>query len=84
VKTFIGTCVDNPFDTMGALVNVVENYAKPISKQTFLKHCLIGAELKADTARFPHDYEFYKSKIWLDNPYHIYFYIHSAIEYFYA
>lgn len=64
MKELIGTCVGNPFDDMGILANVVDNYAKPITKRTFLKHCAVPKELLKDMARFPYDYEFYRSKAW--------------------
>ena len=84
-KEFIGTCVENPFNTLDTLVNVVENYAIQITKATFLKYCIISKDLLKDMARFPDDYEFYKSYEH-KNPKSklIYFFTHSAVEYFYA
>ena len=84
MKQYIGSCVENPFDDIGTLTNVVENNAVEIGKRTFLKHCIITEEQKQDMAHFPDDYEFYRSKVWQSNPSYIYFYNHSAIEYFYS
>ena len=83
MRQFIGSCVENPFGDIGVLTNVVENHAKPISMRTFLKECPVADHLKRDMRQFPGDYEFYRSKMWLDNPCYILFFRHSAIEYFY-
>jgi len=82
-KEFIGTCIENPFDNTGDLVAVVENYAIEIEKQEFLGACCVRPEIVEEMAEFPYDFEFYISKEHLRGK-AIYFYCHSAIEYFYA
>ena len=74
-KEFQGTCVENPFGRIEALVKVVEN-ATEIAKQTFLRRCFVPPEEKAKMKQYPNDFEFYKYK-------NIYFYCWSAIEHFY-
>lgn len=83
-KYFIGTCVENPFEEMDALVNVVDNYSQVISKNEFLKHCFVDPEIQEKIKQYPNDFEFYKSKTRLFEIDFIYFYSHSGIEYFYA
>jgi len=83
-KEFIGTCVDNPFEDMGTLVNVVDNYSREIDVQEFLANCYVHPETIEEMQRFPKDFGFYKSKVLWDQPYSIYFYRHSAVEHFYA
>ena len=83
-KCFIGTCVENPFDDMGVLVNVVDNYSQEISKKEFLENCLVEEKLKELIKKYPNDFEFYKSKVWWNSKELTYFYRHSDIEYFYV
>ncbi len=75
MKTFFGTCVDNPFGILSRLCQVIDN-ARTISKRTFLRHCFVEPEIVADFERFPYDYEFFSNR-------GIYFYTWSAIEHFY-
>ena len=72
---FIGTCVENPFDRIELLVEVVEN-AKEITKRTFLKNNCVHPDIIKEMRRFPNDYMFYRNK-------NIDFYEWSAIEHFY-
>ncbi len=74
-KEFQGTCVENPFGRIEALVKVVED-AIEITKQTFFKHCFIHSKIVAQIKQYPNDYEFFKRR-------GIYFYRWSAIEHFY-
>ncbi len=75
-KQLIGTCVNHPFGTLNDLADIIDK-AREITKATFLKHCFIMAYvLEIDMKKYPDDYKFYKTG-------DIYFFTHSAIEYFY-
>lgn len=74
-KDYQGCCVDNPFDDIAILCEIVEN-AIEITKQTFLKHCFIHPDTMQDFRQWPRSYVFSKYK-------NIYFYTWSAIEHFY-
>jgi len=74
-KVCIGSCGDNPFNSVEKLDLIVEN-AREITKRTFLKYCCVHPDYLSDMKKFPHDYEFFKYR-------NIYFYTWSAIEYFY-
>lgn len=73
-KQFVCTCINPIWDT-DKLCEIIDN-AKPISRQTFLKNCCVDELVKNYVKEYPQDFEFYKYK-------NIYFYRHSAIEYFY-
>lgn len=75
MKEFRGTCVENPFGSIGDLCTVVENAVR-ITKRTFFKHCCVHSEIVAQMKQYPNDYEFF-------NRQNIYFYAWSAIEHFY-
>ena len=75
MKSFIGTCVENPFGRIETLCNVVEG-GKKISKKKFLNSCYVEEELIKDFKKFPHDYAFYQYE-------NIMFYTWGAIEHFY-
>jgi hypothetical protein len=79
LKEFIGTCVDNPFYSVGDLCQVVE-YGNPISKKTFIANCAVHLDILKAFTKFPHDYEFYHYKGIIGD---YYFYTWSAIEHFY-
>ena len=81
MKQFIGTCVENPFDTVGDLCQVVET-ARNITRQTFLKHCIVTPVERADFNSYIYDYGFYKYSGVIGKD--IYFYTWSAIEHFYT
>lgn len=74
-KQFMGTCVENPFNSISMLCEVVEN-AKEITKRTFFKHCFVHPETSQQMKQFPHDYSYSKYK-------NIYFFTWSRIEHFY-
>lgn len=80
MREFIGTCVGNPFASVGDLCQVVEN-ARPITKRTFLRRCNIPSDLKAEFTMYPHSFEFSKYNGIIGED--IYFYTWSAIEHFY-
>lgn len=75
MKSFIGTCVENPFNRIELLVKITEN-GKQISKKKFLENCILNSAIKKDIKEYPHDFIFYEYK---DTMY----FRHSAIEYFY-
>ncbi len=79
MKQFIGTCVENPFASVGDLCQVVET-AKPIMRETFIKQCDTTPELRTEFRAWLYDYEFYHYQGIIGN---IYFYTWSAIEHFY-
>jgi hypothetical protein len=81
MKTYKGSCVDNPFKTVELLEEVIDNSIE-ITYKTFKKHCLDDGELHKSVTEFPNDFTFhrYKSKHSL---FTIYFYTWSAIEHFY-
>ena len=83
MKQFIGTCVENPFEDIGTLTDIVENRAKPISKRVFLQKCDVAQEVVIAMRTYPYDYEFYQSEIPFTKQV-IYFYTWSAIEHFYS
>ena len=74
-KECFGTCVDNPFETVEELSDIIEN-AHEITKRTFIKRCEVDSEIKAQMRRFPYDYVYYKNG-------NIYFYTWSVIEHFF-
>ncbi len=80
MKTFIGTCVGNPFRSVDDLCQVIDD-AREISKKTFLKRCDVPSEQRQDFTDFPNDVSFfvYNGKIGRG----IYFYTWSMIEHFY-
>ena len=79
-KTYKGNCIDNPFHNINKIREVVYN-AKEISKSTFLKNVDMDEwetlkTLKYGMRVFPNDFTYHKYK-------DIYFFRHSAIEYFF-
>lgn len=82
-KQFVGTCVDNPFGGIETLTGIVENNSIEISKQTFLRNCSVDEDTIQEMKRFPHDFEFYKSRVPFSRT-TVYFFCHSAIEHFYT
>jgi len=75
MKRYIGNCVDNPFGHVELLSCVIDN-AKEITKETFLTTCAVEKETQNQMKEFPSDYSYHKNG-------KIYFYVWSAIEYFY-
>jgi len=76
MRSFIGTCVDNPFGRIDTLCNTIEE-ASEITKDAFLASCYVGEDIIAQMERFPRDYVYYKSD-------GVMFFEWSAIEHFYA
>jgi hypothetical protein len=76
-KSFIGSCVSNPFGCKNQLMDITDE-AKEITKETFLKKCIVFPKIKLQMNQYPNDYEYYS---WRNG--RIYFFKHSAIEYFY-
>lgn len=74
-KQFVGTCVNNPFNDVNTLMEIIDK-SKEITKATFLKHGDVENHLKVNMHVFPQDYEFFKYK-------KIYFFTWSMIEHFY-
>ena len=72
---YFGNCVNNPFDSPEALDEVIDD-ADEITKKEFLEGCEVTDDLITDMEEFENDYAFYKFE-------DIYFFTHSAIEYFY-
>lgn len=81
-KQYQGSCVDNPFHNLKRLNEVIDN-AKDISSKKFFDNVdaddfiSFGEPLKVSVKRFPHSYDFYSYKN------KIYFFVNSAIEYFF-
>ena len=75
MKRYIGNCVDNPFENVELLLSIIDN-AKEIKKNTFLKACDVDKETQKQMRKFPRDYSYQKNG-------NVYFYVWSAIEYFY-
>ena len=73
---FIWSCVDNPFKDLITLSYVIDN-GKEINKRNFLNKCDVSIKLKKDMKEYQNDYRYYNQD-W------IYFFTHSAIEYFYT
>ena len=75
MKSYQGSCVENPFSRIDTLCNIVEG-AKRTSKRKFFENCYLEEELIKQIRKFPNDYVFYQYE-------DIMFYQWSAIEYFY-
>lgn len=75
MKTFIGDCINNPFNNKEELSIVIDE-AQSISKKEFLKNCGIDDSVLSFIKEYPDDFQFYKNA-------NVYFYTHSSIEYFY-
>ena len=76
MKSFIGTCVGNPFDSIDILCGTIEE-ASEITKGKFLGSCYIEWDIIAQMERFPNDYSYYENN-------DIMFFEWSLIEHFYA
>jgi len=71
----IGTCVENPFQSIHALTEVIDR-GKPVTRRHFLRTCEVDHGTRSLMRRFPSSYVFYRSgQIW--------FYEWSRIEHFY-
>jgi len=75
MKTFIGTCVNNPFGSMERLEAIVDE-AEEISQAQFLQQCTVTSSVLAEMQCYPQDFEFYRNG-------EVYFFCWSAIEHFY-
>ena len=71
-KNYVGNCVNPPYD-IGFLVEITEN-AKEIKKQDFKNACYIPEEMNEMINDNIVSFSFYRG---------IYFFTHSAIEYFF-
>lgn len=76
-KTFIGTCVDNPFETDEDLGDIIDD-AVEISRKRFLTDVDVDDRVRRNMMQYPHDYEFYMSEGGS-----VYFFTHSAIHHFF-
>jgi len=76
-KTFIGTCVDNPFETDEDLADIIDD-AIMVSRKRFLTDVDLDDGVRRNMMQYPHDYEFYMSE---DGS--VYFFTHSAIHHFF-
>ena len=81
-KTPFGSCVDNPFDSVDELIEIIDN-ATEITFEEFIVECDtsgLGFEfdqcLKCTMRDYPNDFSYYRNE-------GIYFYVHSAIEHFF-
>ncbi len=80
-KNFIGSCVENPFDSVEQLSNVIDN-AKEITLKEFSDNCdikgikLFNQSLSKCFKEFPHSFGFYKNG-------EIFFFENSRIEHFF-
>ncbi len=79
---FIGTCIGNPFDDVGVLTDIVENKSQKIGRRHFLSQCDIPEEVAIEMRNYPCDFEFFRSQVPFSKE-KVFFYRHSAIEYFY-
>lgn len=75
----IGTCVDNPFETMDALCSVIDE-AYRITREQFEEYVDLEEEISEQMDEYPHDYTFSKSQ-WQGRD--VYFFTMSRIEHFY-
>lgn len=75
MKRYIGNCINNPFGNVELLSCVIDN-AKEITKETFLKTCDVDKETQKQMREFTWSYSYHKNG-------KIYFYVWSAIEFFY-
>jgi len=75
-KEFVGTCVDNPFKTASALQNIIIG-AHCITRKSFLMNCNVPKDVKDLMLSYPHDFGYFRNG-------EVYYYTHSAIEYFYS
>jgi hypothetical protein len=76
LKTFIGTCITNPFRTVEELSKVI-HAGKRIAMKTFLANCDIDETTRELMRAYPQDFEFFKSG-------EIYFYEYTSIDCFYV
>ena len=72
MKSYIGNCVNPPYD-MGFLVEIIEN-AEDIKKKDFKNACYIPEEMNEMIDDNYTSFHWYRR---------IYFFTHSAIEYFF-
>ena len=77
---YIGSCVNNPFDDLETLENVIDG-ATEISRKVFLSSCDVSEDLIQSMLEFPFDYDYCQSK---HDGGTVYFFTHSAIEHFFA
>lgn len=82
-KVYRGDCVSNPFRSASELNKVIDN-AREITKETFLRNVdginqmkMYGSSLRELMKKYPNDFKYYSYKG------RIYFFEHSAIEYFF-
>jgi hypothetical protein len=76
MKEYIGCCVDNPFNSLEELSNIIDNWEEITIKEFLLKTNIENIELLRDFILYPNSFVFYKYN-------NIYFYENSCIEYFY-
>ena len=76
-KYYIGSCVNNPFKSTEKLMEIIDK-AREITIKTFLRNVSVAPHNREGFKEYPNDYTFHKSGK------DIYFFTHSAIEYFYS
>jgi len=76
---FVGTCVNNPFDDVATLIEIVDNSIS-ISKRTFLEHCCVLKAIQKDMHQFPNDFHYYRARL---RGHYVYYFENSRIETFY-
>jgi len=75
MKHYFGSCVDNPFDTVNDLCEIIDE-AEEITREQFLYECEVDTEIELGMYKFPNDYTYYRNGT-------IYFFAHSCIEHFF-
>ena len=81
MKEFIGSCVENPFEDVNKLSEVIDGGIE-ITEEEFLRVCDVGdmdlfkEPIKISFKNYPQSFSFYKNG-------EIYFFENSAIEYFF-
>ncbi len=75
MSEFIGTCVENPFESVETLGEVIDK-AKNIGRTRFLEKVDVEEEDRKMMFQFPHDYDYFVYG-------NIYFFTHSMIEHFF-
>jgi hypothetical protein len=58
MKAFLGTCIENPFESAAKLDQIIED-GRLMSKAKFLEQCDVDNLIIMDIRRFPKDYTFY-------------------------
>ena len=60
LKHFYGNCINNPFNDVEKLLNII-NKAEEITTKEFVEKCSIDNKILKEIIYFPNDFSFWKS-----------------------